>query len=485
MSASPAELLEVAVAAARAGGAVLVNGLGRPVHVDHKTERTSIVTDTDRAAQDAIVEVITAYDSRHAILGEEGRAGAVESSHTWLVDPLDGTSNYAHGVPLACTSVAVRDAQGVAAGAIFEPFRGELFTAARGGGAWLGDVRLQVSTTETLDQALVCTGVQSDDPRAVAAFGARITELAGRCRGVRCIGSPALCLAYVAAGRVDAFLEADSTYAWDVGAGSLLITEAGGRIEAFAGGPLNLGPGLANVMASNGQIHDALGGAGVTVAGKRLVVTGGGRGIGAALAAELRTRGAEVVTADLLPGSDVECDVSDAEQVDALFVDVGRVDGLVNSAALLVDRRPFDEIDLAEWDRMFAVNVRGSFLCAKAAARAMGSGGGSIVNVASETALTGSHGFAHYVASKGAVISLTRALANELGPHGIRVNCVAPGYTPTPGSAMLGPYDPSRTPLGRVMRPDDLLGTFCYLLSDDSAFVSGQTIVVNGGRVPH
>jgi 3-oxoacyl-[acyl-carrier protein] reductase len=161
------------------------------------------------------------------------------------------------------------------------------------------------------------------------------------------------------------------------------------------------------------------------------------------------------------------------------------VDGLVNSAALLVDRRPFDEIDLAEWDRMFAVNVRGSFLCAKAAARAMGAGGGSIVNIASETALTGSHGFAHYVASKGAVISLTRALANELGAQGIRVNCVAPGFTPTPGSEMLGPYDPSRTPLGRVMRPDDLLGTFCYLLSDDSAFVSGQTIVVNGGRVPH
>ena len=258
MSASPAELLEVAVAAARAGGAVLVDGLGRPVHVDHKSERTSIVTATDLAAQTAIVEVITAYDSRHAILGEEGRAGAAESSHTWLVDPLDGTSNYAHGVPLACTSVAVRDAEGVAAGAIFEPFRGELFTAARGTGAWLAGDRLHVSTTATLDQALVCTGVQSDDPRAVAAFGQRITELAGRCRGVRCIGSPALCLAFVAAGRVDAFLEADSTYAWDVGAGSLLITEAGGRIEAFHGGPLNLGPGLANVLASNGHIHDAL-----------------------------------------------------------------------------------------------------------------------------------------------------------------------------------------------------------------------------------
>ena len=191
------------------------------------------------------------------------------------------------------------------------------------------------------------------------------------------------------------------------------------------------------------------------------------------------------MTADLRPGADVECDVCDAGQVDALFDEAGDVDGLVNCAALLVDRCPYDELDLDEWDRMFAVNVRGSFLCARAAARVMGDRGGSIVNVASETALTGSHGFVHYVASKGAVISMTRALANEVGRRGIRVNCVAPGYTPTPGSEMLGPYDPTRTPLGRVMRPDDLLGTFCYLLSDDSAFVSGQTLLVNGGRIPN
>jgi 3-oxoacyl-[acyl-carrier protein] reductase len=219
--------------------------------------------------------------------------------------------------------------------------------------------------------------------------------------------------------------------------------------------------------------------------GKRIVVTGAARGIGAALAAELGERGATVITADLADGADVRCDVSDAGDVAALFVGAGEVDGLVNCAALLVGRRPYDEIDLDEWDRMFAVNVRGSFLCARAAAAAMGDRGGSIVNVASETAVTGSHGFVHYVASKGAVISLTRALANELGKRQIRVNCVAPGFTPTPGSSILGEYDPSRTPLSRVMRPDDLLGTFCYLLSDDAAFVSGQLLLVNGGRVPN
>ena len=172
-------------------------------------------------------------------------------------------------------------------------------------------------------------------------------------------------------------------------------------------------------------------------------------------------------------------------QVETLFAHAGAVDGLVNNAALLVSRRAYDEIPLDEWDRMFAVNVRGSYLCAKAAATSMKGRGGSIVNIASETAFTGSHGFVHYVASKGAVVSLTRALANELGRFDIRVNCVAPGFTPTPGSDVLGSYDPTRTPLGRVMRPDDLFGTIAHLLSDDAAFVSGQSILVNGGRIPN
>jgi myo-inositol-1(or 4)-monophosphatase len=261
------ELLEGAVAAARAGGAVLVEGLRRPKQVELKSERASIVTWADVTAQAAILEVIRERFPGHAVLAEEDHAGAAaggaaaaEPGVTWLVDPLDGTSNYAHGVPFACTSVAVRDAEGLAAGAIFDPFRQELFTAARGGGAWLGNESLAVSAVDSLERALVCTGIQSDDPDAIAAFGRRIVALSRECRGVRCVGSPALCLAYVAAGRIDAFLERDATFAWDVGAGALLITEAGGRIEDLDGGPLNLGPGLANVLASNGGIHAALAG---------------------------------------------------------------------------------------------------------------------------------------------------------------------------------------------------------------------------------
>ncbi len=259
------DLLDGAVAAARAGGAVLIEGLHRPKQVQLKSERASIVTWADVTAQAAILGVIAERFPDHAVLAEEDHADdeageVAEPGVTWLVDPLDGTSNYAHGLPFACTSVAARDAEGLAAGAIFDPFRGELFTAARGGGAWLGGERLAVSAVDSPGGALVCTGIQSDDPDAIAAFGRRIVALSRQCRGVRCVGSPALCLAYVAAGRIDAFLERDATFAWDVGAGALLISEAGGRVEDLDGGPVNLGPGLANVLASNGGIHAALAG---------------------------------------------------------------------------------------------------------------------------------------------------------------------------------------------------------------------------------
>ncbi len=222
----------------------------------------------------------------------------------------------------------------------------------------------------------------------------------------------------------------------------------------------------------------------MSVTGKRIVVTGGARGIGARLVGELRERGADVVSTDVLPGCDIVCDVSDEQDVIALFDQSGDIDGLVNNAALLVGRRPFQEISVDDWDRMMAVNVRGTFLCAREASKHMPRGG-SIVNVSSTTALNGSQGFLHYVASKGAVISMTKTLAFELGPKQIRVNCVGPGFTPTEGSSVLGDYDPTGTPLGRVMEPDDLLGTYCYLLGDDSKFVSAQTILVNGGRFPH
>ena len=223
--------------------------------------------------------------------------------------------------------------------------------------------------------------------------------------------------------------------------------------------------------------------------GLRIVVTGAARGIGQQLSDDLRRRGATVVTLDVNPtGVDHECDVSDPARVEAVFDAIGEIDGLVNNAALLVGRQRFEDIELEEWNRMLAVNVTGTFLCTRAAVTRMPRGG-AIVNLASETAFTGSHGFVHYVASKGAVVSMTRAFARELGPRQIRVNAVAPGFTPeTEGASILGDassYDVSRTPLGRVATVADLIGSIAFLLSPDSTFVSGQTLLVNGGRVAH
>ena len=136
---------------------------------------------------------------------------------------------------------------------------------------------------------------------------------------------------------------------------------------------------------------------------------------------------------------------------------------------------------------MLQVNVKGTWLCAKAAVPLMREAGrGSVVNMASEVAFSGSAGLAHYVTSKAAIIGLTRVLARELGPSQIRVNALAPGFIPTEGSTTMTAateYDVGPTPLGRLGTPDDLLGALAFLVSDESAFITGQTLLVNGGRL--
>jgi myo-inositol-1(or 4)-monophosphatase len=220
--------------------------------------RSAIVTETDMASQARIFEVIASAYPAHAILGEEGNGGGTDTRYTWIVDPLDGTPNYASGIPFACVSVAVRDDDGVVASAILEPFRHELFTALRAVGAWLDGKAIVVSSNASLARALVATGLQSDDVGHIQAHARRIEAFHQTTRGARALGSPALCLAYVAAGRLDAFFERDATCARDIAAGWLMITEAGGRCDNLDGGPINLGHGLANVLGTNGLIHDDL-----------------------------------------------------------------------------------------------------------------------------------------------------------------------------------------------------------------------------------
>jgi 3-oxoacyl-[acyl-carrier protein] reductase len=246
--------------------------------------------------------------------------------------------------------------------------------------------------------------------------------------------------------------------------------------------------------------------------GRVAVVTGAGKGLGRAFCVKLAGEGAKIVAvtrADLNGLKETEKLVKDVGS-DAIIsrVDVSneadtlrmaqealdkfhRIDILVNNAAYYygVKRKPFHEITSEEWDKMMAVNLKGPWLCSKAVFEAMKSlGKGKIINLTSEVFFTGSHGFVHYVSSKGGVIGLTRALAVELGPHGVCVNAVAPGYTDTEASrtiADVNKYDTSKTPLKRLESPDDLVGIVAFLASDESNFITGQTILVDGGRAMH
>ncbi len=248
---SDTNLLESALDAARAGGERLMEGLLRPPEIVQKSARSSIVTWADEASQATIVELLLGRYPDHAILGEEGSAGNPDGPFTWIVDPLDGTTNYARGMSPWGVSIAVRETGGpLVAGVILDPLRDEIFAVVRGGGTIC-----RPSDTTDIGKALIATGLQNDDPWAIHEHALRIEQMHLHCRGTRAIGCPSFALAYVAAGMLDGFVEKDATYAWDVAAAMLLLEEAGGVATGFYGEPVNLGVGITNIVAANKAIH--------------------------------------------------------------------------------------------------------------------------------------------------------------------------------------------------------------------------------------
>ncbi len=243
---------------------------------------------------------------------------------------------------------------------------------------------------------------------------------------------------------------------------------------------------------------------------RTVVVTGAATGIGQAFAVGCAAQGANVVVVDLGPADEtlaaidaagghalfVRADVSDEtstrEMARQAMTRFGRIDGLINNAAYFreVKLTAFEEIDPAIWDRIFQVNVKGVWNCCKAVMPAMRTqGSGSIVNIASVVAVAGQPGYLHYVASKGAVLAMTKGLAKECGPNGVRVNVIAPGFVITDATKNR-PVEWQQSflkarAISREQRPSDLVGTALYLLSDLAGFVSGQTIVVDGGHIMH
>ena len=245
--------LEVAVAAAEAAGEVLRSGFGREQTVRYKGE-VDLVTEVDERAEGVIGEVLREAFPGYGMLAEEGGRRLGEGDSRWIVDPLDGTTNYAHGLPIFAVSIALERAGEVILGVVHDPMREETYVAERGGGATLNGEPLRVSDTDEPIRAFLVTGFpydRADMWAAVELFG-RLTELT---QDVRRLGAAALDLCYVAAGRLDAYYE-KGLHAWDVAAGSLILKEAGGRITDYRGREIDLEG--REIVASNGLLHPLL-----------------------------------------------------------------------------------------------------------------------------------------------------------------------------------------------------------------------------------
>jgi myo-inositol-1(or 4)-monophosphatase len=217
-----------------------------------------LVTEVDVECERMCRAIISERFPHHDILAEElstDPGGAPASSHRWVFDPLDGTTNYAHGLPIFCASLALEINGRAEVGAIYDPTRQELFTAERGVGAFLNGRHIHVSSTPELIDSLLVTGFPYDVHKQTGDLVTMFAAFLGRARAVRRLGSAALDLCYVAAGRFEAFWE-QHLWPWDVAAGALIVTEAGGRVTGMDGSPFD--PAAAHLLASNGHVHEAM-----------------------------------------------------------------------------------------------------------------------------------------------------------------------------------------------------------------------------------
>lgn len=250
----PSLYLATAIEAVIRAGEVQMQHFGRDIRVDKKGA-IDLVTEIDLQVEREFRDMIAMRFPHHVVLGEEFAAEGDRERNaefTWVIDPVDGTTNFAHGLPIFCSSVALEIQGEAAVGAIYDPNRRELFTAIRGRGAWLNGAPLRVSMADAVIDSLLVTGfhynIHKDPEELLGLFGEFIT----RARAVRRLGSAAIDLCYVAAGRFDGFWE-QKLQPWDVAAGALIVSEAGGQVTLASGGPFRSEAG--SVLATNGRIH--------------------------------------------------------------------------------------------------------------------------------------------------------------------------------------------------------------------------------------
>src|ERR1700674_3739917 len=252
----PENYLQAAIDIAREAGRILREEFARPAKISYKGDEVDLVTQADKRSEAAIVSRITTLFPDHAIAAEEGggHESAATSGYRWHVDPLDGTTNFAHGYPCFCVSLALAQHDSLLAAVVYNPIHEELFAAARGQGATLNGNKIHTSKIASLSTSLLCTGFpthkRTDSPN-LRYYG----DFTMRSHGVRRDGSAALDLASVAAGRFEGFWEF-GLRAWDTAAGVLLVEEAGGKVSDFAGNLYQLGVPVA--LATNGLIHEEM-----------------------------------------------------------------------------------------------------------------------------------------------------------------------------------------------------------------------------------
>lgn len=239
---------------AREAGAILLDGFRSKETVISYKSRTNLVTNIDNESEKFLFARISDQFPDHAIIAEEGSRKDSPGGYLWYVDPLDGTNNFAHGLPFFCISLGVYStkSQKIVAGVVYNPYLDEMFTAIRGKGSYLNDKQISVSSLDDIGICIIATGFPYDKENMETNNTREFNLFLPRIQGIRRMGSAALDLCYVACGRLDGYWEGWLN-AWDMAAGSLIVEEAGGSVTRYNGEPFN--PAFPEIVASNGKIH--------------------------------------------------------------------------------------------------------------------------------------------------------------------------------------------------------------------------------------